>query len=416
MTNNNVPRWSVALLGARMYYAIPRILERSGLLNHFYTDLNANQGWIKLLQKVPSSFRPSTLKRLLGRVPPDIPTAKIIAFNHFGLEYTQKLRQAKSSSETTQTFLWAGKKFCKLILDHGINPCHGIYTFNTAGLEILQYAKSQNIITVTEQTIAPKIIEYQLLKAEQERFPDWELPLIFDHSLAKFCQREQAEWEYADLILCGSSFVKDSIIQAGGNGDRCQILPYGVNLSHVEKPVESTDFQTHLKLRVLTIGAVGLRKGSPYVLAAAQQLKHIAEFRMVGSTHLNPNLLSQISEFVNLVGIVPRSEIQEHYQWADVFLLPSICEGSATVTYEALSAGVPVICTPNTGSIVRNGIEGFIIPVHDTEAIIETLELLATDPELLLNLSRNAIDRAQEFTITQYHENLLILLSKLNHG
>ena len=161
---------------------------------------------------------------------------------------------------------------------------------------------------------------------------------------------------------------------------------------------------------------MGLRKGSPYILGAAQRLKHIAEFRMVGSTNLNQNLLSQISEFVDLIGIVPRSEIQEHYQWADVFLLPSICEGSATVTYEALSAGVPVICTPNTGSIVRNGIEGFIIPVRDTEAIIETLKLLATDPELRLTLSKNAIDRAQEFTITQYHKNLLTLLSRLNNG
>ena len=407
--------WSVALLGARMYYAVPRILERSGLLNHFYTDLNANQGWIQLLQKVPPSFRPSAVKRLLGRVSPDISQSKITAFNHFGLEYTQRLRQAKSSSDTTQTFLWAGKKFCQLVLDHGLNSCGGIYTFNTAGLEILQYANSQNIITVTEQTIAPKSIEYKLLREEQEIFTDWELPASFDPILAEFSQREQEEWKYATLILCGSSFVKESIIQAGGDGDRCRILPYGIDFHHLGNKVEFTFSQPHQRLRVLTVGAIGLRKGSPYVLHVARRLQHIAEFRMVGSTNLSQNILDQISEFINLVGIVPRSEIQNHYQWADVFLLPSICEGSATVTYEALAAGVPVICTPNTGSMIRDGIDGFIIPIRNTEAIIEKLELLANSLELRQNLSRNASDRAKDFTFENYSKNLLQILSVLNN-
>jgi len=55
-------------------------------------------------------------------------------------------------------------------------------------------------------------------------------------------------------------------------------------------------------------------------------------------------------------------------------VLPSICEGSATVTYEALASGVPVICTPKTGSMVRHGVDGNIVPIRNPEAIAQSIE------------------------------------------
>ena len=61
------------------------------------------------------------------------------------------------------------------------------------------------------------------------------------------------------------------------------------------------------------------------------------------------------------------------YKWADVFVLPSICEGSAMVTYEALIHGLPIITTYNSGSIVRDGVDGFITSIRDVEAIAECL-------------------------------------------
>jgi glycosyltransferase involved in cell wall biosynthesis len=77
---------------------------------------------------------------------------------------------------------------------------------------------------------------------------------------------------------------------------------------------------------------------------------------------------------------VTRQEVRRHYQWADVFVFPSLCEGSAMVTYEALAAGLPVITTPNAGSVVRDGVDGFIVPIRDAEAIAAKLDLLARDP------------------------------------
>lgn len=402
-------QWLVALLGARMHYAVPRILYQAGLLKHLYTDICAVKGWPKLLQTIPQPLQPSSLKRLLGRVPEGIPTEKISAFNSFGFEYAQKLRQARSPAETSSTFLWAGEAFCHLILRQGLDNASGIYTFNSAGLELLQAARARKLKTVMEQTIAPIEIESKLMAEEHQAFPGWETPFLDSPLLKELASRTHHEWNTADTIFCGSEFVRDGIIASGGPGDRCRVLPYGVDIrfSLPERPPHPGS------LRVLTVGQVGFRKGSPYVLEAAQRLKGLAVFRLIGPMGVLPGARSLLADSLELIGPVPRSEILAQFAWADVFLLPSLCEGSATVIYEALAAGLPVICTPNAGSVVRDGIDGFIVPIRDPDAIAEKVELLVTDPNLRAKMSSNALQRAREYTLDSYQQRLLDLLAKV---
>lgn len=370
--------WLVAKLGARMHYAIPRMLYEAGMLEHFYTDICAVKGWPRLLKALPTTLQPASLKRLLGRIPKEIPPEKITAFTSFGWEYYRRQRRAKNSSNMTAAYLWSGREFCNLVINKGFDQATGVYTFNCAGLELLQAAKVQGLRTVMEQTIAPRFIEQQLLREEQQAFPDWELPTPNDIFIEQFCQREQAEWRLADVILCGSDFVREGIAACGGPVERCAVVPYGVDarFSHIQRSSHSGP------LRVLTVGAVGLRKGSPYVLEAAKRLKGKAEFRMVGSVPVLPQAESQLREHLELTGPIPRTEILSHYAWADVFLLPSVCEGSATVTYEALLSGLPVVCTPNTGSLVQHEVNGFIVPVGNSDAIVDCLSQFL-DPNVL---------------------------------
>ena len=83
-----------------------------------------------------------------------------------------------------------------------------------------------------------------------------------------------------------------------------------------------------------------------------------------------------LTEHVELPGAVPRSVVREHLAWADVFVLPSLCEGSANAAMEAMSSGLPVICTPNTGSVARDGVDGYIVPPRDVDAIVAACESL----------------------------------------
>jgi glycosyltransferase involved in cell wall biosynthesis len=142
-------------------------------------------------------------------------------------------------------------------------------------------------------------------------------------------------------------------------------------------------------------------------MEAARRLKGRAVFRLVGEVGLTPRAAARMAEDVDLRGAVPRSEVRQHYAWADVFLLPSLCEGSATVTYEALACGLPVVCTDHTGSVVQDGQEGFVVPARDVEAITGRLARLAGDPALLEQMGRQARLRAAEYTVAAHVKRLL---------
>jgi glycosyltransferase involved in cell wall biosynthesis len=406
----------VAQLGARMHYAVPRILAEADMLEHFYTDICAVQGWPRWLRLLPDPVRPAAVRRLLSRVPRGVPPALITAFTDFGLEYARRLNTA--ATERLAVYLWAGTEFCRRILEKGFGRAGAVFTFNSAGLEILQCARREGLRAVMEQTIAPMRVELELSKQERARFANWEIVSESSDGAAEYCQREEAEWQAAEVILCGSEFVRDGVAQCCGPAEKCVVVPYGVDLPSLHRgeggrrpdevaPLNLQPSILNRPLRVLTVGVVGLRKGSPYVMEAAKQLKDKAVFRMVGSIGVTSQAEAQLREHVELTGPVPRSDIAQHFAWADVFLLPSICEGSAAVTYEALGYGLPVICTPNAGSVVRDGLEGFIVPVRDATAIAGRIDQLAQDVGLRAQMAAQAKARAAEFTVEAYGRRLL---------
>jgi glycosyltransferase involved in cell wall biosynthesis len=401
-----IPTWLVAQIGARMHYAVPRLLHQAGRLQHFCTDICAVKGWPRALRLLPAPLRTARLRRLLARAPLGLPGSRITAFTPFGREYARRLARAVTPTEVTAAVMWAGRTFCEKVVARGLGDAAAVYTFNNAGLELLRHARENGRFTVLEQTIAPKQIEHEWMEAEQDKFSGWEVAAEPDRLLDRFIERQAAEWQAADVILCGSEFVCAGIARCGGPAHRCRVVPYGVDSSFCTK----ARAPRRGPLRVLTVGTIGLRKGSPYVLAAARELRRRAIFRMVGEIKVAPGAEAQLRDAVELTGPVPRSEILEHFQWGDVFLLPSLCEGSATVVYEALACGLPVIATSNTGTVVRNGIEGFIVSAGESEGIVQSLEQLMEDRDRWQEMSEKARRRSAEFNFSMYGKNLLAAL------
>ena len=399
----------VAQLGARMHYAVPRILQSAGLLEHFYTDICAMKGWPRLVAAVPPRMLPAGLQRLAARRFAGVPRARVTAFASFGLRFVRRTTMAASPDERTAALLWGGRTFCGLVVKRGLRDAAGIYAYNGVALEAFAAARSRGKRTVLEQTIAPRRVEETLLSDERSTFPDWEVAGGLEPHAAAFVEREESEWQLADVIICGSPFVREGIAACGGPVERCVVVPYGVDA----KPIQVAPRHPRTgRLRVLVAGAVGLRKGAPYVLAAARHLERQATIRMVGRLEVTGSARARLAERVELVGSVPRTRMAHHFAWADVLLLPSLCEGSATVVYEALAAGLPVVCTPNTGSIVRDGREGFIVPARDGDAVAIALERLARDPELRASMGRNALARARAFRVDDYGRRLVATLTR----
>lgn len=396
----------VSQLGARMHYAVPRILHQSGELERLYTDACATKGWPRLLRHLPSRWQPRALRRLAGRIPVGIPPDRLTCFGGLGLSYAFSRARARSLADETKAALDAAHRFSDLVVRHGFGRATGFYGIAGECREQIQAARAAGLWTAVEQIIAPRAVIDRLVREEEERFPHWPQTIGEDRYSEAFGNREKAEWAAADAIICPSEFVRRTVVESGGPADRCVIVPYGVD-ARFRAPERA---RHHGPLRILTVGAVGLRKGSPYVMEAARQMAGRAVFRMIGACSLPPALWQSAGTAVEILGAVPRAEVMQHYAWADVFLLPSICEGSATVVYEALAAGLPVITTPNTGSVVRHGMDGFIVPIRDVQAIVQGVETLRQAPDLLADMSASAVRRAAEYDLAGYGRRLRAVL------
>lgn len=399
----------VSQLGARMHYAVPRILHAAGRLEHFYTDICAAQGWPRALGALPPRFLPRAARRLIGRQPADLPASRITSFDGVGMRFALQRALARDPTAATRAHIWAGQTLSRQVLRrldrHQLDG--GVYGFSGECLELLTGAKARGFRTAVEQIVAPKKILDRLTLEEEALHPGWSPVSIRDRLSEEYAARERGEWAAADVILCGSEFVRDGVVACGGPPGRCIVVPYGVQTTALLPRGRSG------RLKVLTVGSVGLRKGAPYVLEAAHRLKGVAEFRMAGALDVSEDARRRLSEAVKLLGPVPRAEMSACYAWADVFLLPSICEGSATVLYEALMAGLPVVTTPNAGSVVRHGIDGFLTPIRDADAIEAALAALAGDVELYRAMARAARRRGLEHSLHQYSSRLLAALDRL---
>jgi len=399
----------VAQLGARMHYGVPRLLHEAGLLECLFTDICAAKSWPRLLKFVPTSILPVGLQRLQGRLPSNIPSEKIVAFTNFGLEYASRRRKACTLSEMTALHLWAGDRFNELIVANGFGDGKLVYGFNSASEGIFKAAETYGLQRIVEQTISPRSVEMRILNEESERFPEWR-ERATDENAGQYAARELREWVLADKILVASEFVKQQIGEVGGPIEKCRIVPYGVELQRFSvKQKKSSATKRRGSLNVLFIGGDGFRKGVHYLFGAMKRLKgESIHCKIVGGIKLEPSILSSLSsQNIELVGPVSRELIHREYASADVFCLPSLCEGSATVVYEALAAGLPVVTTPNSGSIVRDGVEGYIVPIRNSDAIAERLDRLANDRSLLASMSDAAITRSFYGSLDAYGERLM---------
>lgn len=302
----------------------------------------------------------------------------------------------------------ANRAFGQCVVRQGFGRANMVYGFNAAATELLNAARQKGLHTGLDQTMAPWATVERMLAEERQRWPDWEA-----HQSPKgwevLADREAQEWDTADVIICGSSYVIDAMSENGGPVDRCRVVPYGYDgklQGHEPRPDQPSPVGR--RLRVLFLGTVELRKGMPYLMQAAEMLGgQNVEFRVVGPINVSDMALSQLRRVADVRGPVPRSDVSDHYRWADVFLLPTLAEGSANVCYEAMAHGLPVITTPNAGSVVRDGQDGWIIPARSAQAIAVCIEPLVDNREPLQYMGISAHKRAANFTWERYGTELV---------
>lgn len=210
--------------------------------------------------------------------------------------------------------------------------------------------------------------------------------------------REQEEMSLADFVFCPSPEVKKSFLEAGVPEQKLILTSYGwcpKRFSNLDRQTRSTE-----EVTVLFMGSICVRKGAHLLLKAWEQAGIKGRLMLCGS--LEPVIAEMCSNILarpEVIHVNYTRDISFAYREADIFAFPSLEEGGPLVTYEAMAHGLPVLTSPmGAGTIVRDGIDGFIVPPYDQEAWVERLRVLASSQELRTQFSASARERAAEFT------------------
>src|SRR5205809_7827320 len=216
-------------------------------------------------------------------------------------------------------------------------------------------------------------------------------------------QRSIEEYDLASLLLVLSEKAADTFRASGIAKEKLFYLPRGVDVQRFEPGVRPPMF------RAIFSGALIERKGIHHLLEAWHRLNlRNAELWLLGSVHeeAKPPLKKFWRDNIRTIGFA--RDVEKYLSQATIHIFPSQLEGSAKVTYEAAACGLPQVVTRESGDVVRDGIEGIIVPSGDVAAIAGAIEHLYQNPKIVSEMSTAARERAVEnFTWDHFRERLL---------
>ncbi|MEJ1969757.1 MAG: glycosyltransferase family 4 protein [Rhizomicrobium sp.] len=278
-------------------------------------------------------------------------------------------------------------------------------------------ARALGYLTVCDHTIAHPFVIEGLIEnggaldaAPVARVPE-----------ADIWRRAAKDLASSDHVLVNSDFVKQTFARAGARTDNVHVVYLGIDdrfLDYLAAARTAGVPPRDRRLRMLFAGGVTQRKGMSTVAAALTGLDDV-DWQLTISGNVTPRFRSSIGGLlddprVRYLGVTPRDGLAARMAEADVFVFPSLAEGSAKVVFEALAAGCFVITTPNSGSIVEDGVHGFLIPPGDPAALADAIRRAASDRPMVARIGvRNAALIPREYPQARYGERVLGLFDRL---
>lgn len=383
-------------------YQMVAALQKAGYDASFETGLFwTGTGLLaKLTGVLPASLRAKVERELKRRTHPGVDPARVSFLPFPELMYVASTRLGLSAERQLAAIAWRNDvfdaQFAQRVLAERPRFTIG---HDSSALAAQRATQSYGGLAILNQVIGHIRSGLDLFAEEARRAPEFAetLPL----PPARVIEQCATEAREADRVIVPSDYVRDTMVANGTEASRVFVLPYGVDTQRFRPPERPREPDG--KFRVLFVGALTQRKGIKYLLEAAKRagIKGL-ELVCVGKLAGSPAAFAPYEGVLRHVRHVPFHEVHRLFQIADVFAYPSLHEGSAFASYEALASGLPVVCTPNTGAVVRDAREGFIVPVRDVDALVERLRLLARDPDLRARMALAARARAEDFTWAHY--------------
>ncbi len=374
--------------GARRDYIYASQLEEAGLLH----SLACDAAWAGEAGKWCSTIAKRVAPRILGSI--ERRTIRGISPERI---------QASVLPNLASVFMFiTGQEYAYKLIDEvlalrlrmrGLSGAEVVVNYLGNGGSFLDYAKRQGARIVTDFINTPRF--WEVFEAEHERWPGWHTDKSVASNIRIYRERFEHLIDISDIYLCPSRSVANDLAGvAGFDGKRVRIVPYGYSSGELLPATPNVG-------RVLLAASfITLIKGLPYLAEAARKLKTIrpeVEIVIAGTVAPAVRTLPETQDIVFL-GSLNKRQMAAEFARADVFCLPSLAEGSPSSIFEAMANGVPIITTGSSGSMVDDGIEGFIVPERDGDALASAITRLVSDRDLRERMSAAARDAANRYS------------------
>ena len=386
-------------------------LAREGLLRSFLTGFYyRGPGPLGAVgRRVAPEWFERLQKHLGRRFDPEIPADRVRSAWSFDLALRLEARLAgRTPSARREVARWRTRRFDRVLarlVDR--DPPAAALVFSDVGSEhALPACQKRGVPYVLSMVHGDVREEREVLRREAEASPEVFGLYLGDGRLDRdeldwLHERRLEELERADLVLVPSDHIADTLVTHGTPRDKVRVIPYAADTRRFRPDPGKRHGP---ECTFLFAGGVSQRKGIKYLLEAWRRVRRPGwTLQLLGALPRDPGPLAALLEGVDVLGRVPHSEMPARMAAADVFVFPSLFEGSAVVTYEALACGLPCIVTPSAGSVVRDGLDGLLVPSGEVGPLAEAMERLGPDPTAREAMAASARRRAESFDWPRYH-------------
>ena len=259
-------------------------------------------------------------------------------------------------------------------------------------------------ITILDVPIAPTQTSMQLVKQFEGSV------ILHPHRYNDRLERESCK--AADFIIAPSKFVQEEITKLGVEEGKVSVIPFGANLSNGHQK----DFIKNYKMDGVDFcfaGVINSRKGIEFLLEAWNDEKFENDrLHLCGRLFPEIKMLLKEYRFSNVItpGFVNTSD---YFKKCDVYVFHSLLEGSSKSIYEAMNMSMPCIVTQNSGSIIKDGKDGFLIKVADSSDIRNKMLRYKQDGSQISRMGKMAYKNVQKYSWSSYAKEVVDLYKRL---
>lgn len=232
-------------------------------------------------------------------------------------------------------------------------------------------------------------------------------------------RRLAGRWfDLMDHIIAVSEAIASEMVQMGVDPMKISVIPSGIhynNFAACEALVDKVKLRRNLGLPqeiplIIGVGRLHPMKGFKYLINTVAEFDKTSRDLGVVIVGDGPErcelvkIAKRSKKKIVFAGRVEKNELHHYLLASDIFVLPSVSlegqrEGTPTAVMEAMAAGLPVVTTDVGGAkrLIKEGINGFLVPQKDSKAIWIAIEKLISQPSLMRAMGENNKKKARRF-------------------